>query len=114
MTNSILAAALMLLETGNRPLVGDHGRAIGPLQVHAEAVADVNRRFGTRYRLNEMMDRRKAAAVLNGYLWIYATPARLGRAVTDMDRARIWNGGPSGWRKTATLAYAAKFRRAVK
>ena len=114
MTNSILAAALMMIETGNRPLVGDHGRAIGPLQVHAEAVQDVNRRFGTRYTLRDMMDRTKAAAVLDRYLWIYAQPSRLSRAVTDVDRARIWNGGPEGWRKKATLAYAAKFRRVTR
>lgn len=114
MTNAILAALLMQVETGNRPLVGDNGRAIGPLQVHAGAVADVNRAFGTTYRHADMMDRATATAVLDRYLWIYAQPRRLGRAVTDEDRARIWNGGPNGWKRKATLAYAAKYRKEAK
>jgi len=107
-TNALLAAILMQVETGNRPLVGDHGRAIGPLQVHAAAVADVNRAFGTTYKHADMMDRDAAVAVLDRYLWLYAQPRRLGRAVTDEDRARIWNGGPNGWKKKATEAYAKR------
>ena len=87
-TNAILAAVLMQVETNNRPLIGDNGRAIGPLQVHAGAVADVNRAFGTRYRHRDMMDRAAATAVLDRYLWLYAQPRRLGRPVTDADRAR--------------------------
>mgnify|MGYP003349418611 CR=1 FL=1 len=111
-TNAILAALLMQVETGNRPIVGDNGRAIGPLQVHAGAVQDVNRAFGTSYKHRDMMDRAAATAVLDRYLWIYAQPKRLGRPVTDSDRARIWNGGPDGWRRAATLAYAERVRRA--
>ena len=111
-TNAILASLLMQVETGNRPLVGDNGRALGPLQVHAGAVQDVNRAFGTRYRHADMMDRAASVAVLDRYLWLYAQPRRLGRAVTNEDRARIWNGGPDGWRRAATLPYLERVRRA--
>ena len=110
-TNAILASILMQVETGNRPLIGDNGRAIGPLQVHAAAVADVNRAFGTTYKHRDMMDRDAAVAVFDRYLWLYAQPRRLGRPVTDEDRARIWNGGPNGWKRKATLGYAAKYRK---
>jgi hypothetical protein len=41
----------------------------------------------------------------------YATSKRLGRPVTDQDRARIWNGGPNGYKKKATLGYWAKVRK---
>lgn len=115
MTNAILAAALISIESGgNNQAVGDHGRAVGPLQVHAAAVADVNRAFGTHYTHAGMTNRAEAVAVLDRYLWLYARPERIGRPVTDEDRARIWNGGPDGWRRKATLAYAARFNKARK
>ena len=109
-TNAVLLAAVMMTESGGRNITGDGGRAVGPLQVHAGAVADVNRAFGTHYRHADMADREKAGAVFDRYLWLYATPKRIGRPVTDEDRARIWNGGPDGWRRKATAGYWAKVK----
>lgn len=109
-TNAVLLAAVMMTESGGRNITGDGGRAVGPLQVHAAAVADVNRAFGTRYTHRDMADRAKAAAVFDAYLWLYAQPSRIGRAVTNEDRARIWNGGPQGWRRKATTGYWAKVK----
>lgn len=114
-TNAILAAALILVESGgNNGAVGDGGRAIGPLQVHHEVVLDVNRCFRTRFTHRGMTNRADAIAVLDRYLWMYAQPGRIGRAVSNADRARIWNGGPDGWRKAATLGYAERVRRAMR
>lgn len=110
-TNAVLLAAVMMTESGGRNVIGDNGRAIGPLQIHAAAVEDVNRAFGTTYRHADMGDRAKASAVFDRYLWLYAQPGRIGRAVTSEDRARIWNGGPDGWRMKATAAYWARVRR---
>ena len=111
--NPTLLAALLAVESGgNDHAIGDHGRAVGALQIHAAVVADVNRRHGTRYTHAGMTSRRDAVAVATLYLGTYATPERLGRAVTNEDRARIWNGGPDGWRRAATLAYAERVRRA--
>ena len=113
-TNAILAAALIAVESGgNNRAVGDGGRAIGPLQIHAEVVADVNRAFRAHYEHSRMTNRADAVAVLDRYLWLYAQPRRLGRPVTNEDRARIWNGGPNGWRTHATDGYAAKVQRAL-
>jgi len=110
-TNAILAAALILIETGgNDRAVGDHGKALGPLQIHAEVVADVNRAFRAHYEHRRMTNRAEAVQVLDRYLALYATPQRIGRGVTNEDRARIWNGGPDGWRRRATLGYARRFR----
>lgn len=115
MTNAILAAALIAIESGgNNQAVGDHGRAVGPLQVHAAVVVDVNRAFHAHYEHRRMTNRAEAVAVLDRYLWLYAQPARIGRPVTDEDRARIWNGGPDGWRHRSTLGYAARFAKARK
>lgn len=110
-TNAVLLAAVMMTESGGRNITGDGGRAVGPLQVHACAVADVNRAFKTRYTHADMGDLEKAAAVFDRYLWLYATPKRIGRPVTNEDRARIWNGGPHGWRRKATEGYWAKVKR---
>ena len=42
---------------------------------------------------------------------IYATEKRLGRPVTDQDRARIHNGGPNGWKSPATIGYWSKVKK---
>ncbi len=112
-TNAALAALIIGIESGgNNMAVGDGGRSIGPLQIQAAVVADVNRRFKTSFTHAGMTNRADAVAVFDRYLWIYAQPQRIGRDVTDEDRARIWNGGPNGWRKPTTDAYAAKFIKA--
>jgi hypothetical protein len=113
--NPALLAALLAVESGgNDHAIGDHGRAIGALQIHAAVVADVNRIHGTRYTHAGMARRRDAVAVATLYLGAYATQERIGRPVTDADRARIWNGGPDGWRKAATVGYAERVRREMR
>jgi hypothetical protein len=111
---TLLAALLAVESGGNDRAIGDHGRAVGALQIHAAVVRDVNRIHGTRYTHAGMVRRRDAVAVATLYLGTYATQERLGRAVTDADRARIWNGGPNGWRKAATVGYAERVRRAAR
>lgn len=114
MTAQLLAALVAVESGGNDRAIGDGGRAIGALQIHAAVVADVNRIHGTRYTHAGMVRRRDAVAVATLYLGTYATQERLGRPVTDADRARIWNGGPNGWRKAATIGYANQVRKAMK
>ena len=101
-----LLAALIAVESGGRDMaIGDAGQAIGPLQIHRAVVDDVNARYGTHFRWQGMTNRADAVFVADRYLRMYATPSRLGRSVTDEDRARIWNGGPDGWRRKATERY---------
>lgn len=115
MTNALLLAAIVAIESGgNDHARGDHGTAFGAYQASAAAIRDVNRAHGTHYTTRDMTNRAAATFVFNGYVNLYATPERLGRPVTDEDRARIWNGGPDGWRRRATLPYLRKFRRYVK
>jgi hypothetical protein len=113
--NAAFLAALLAVESGGNDLaIGDGGRARGALQIHAAVVRDVNRLHGTRYTHAGMARRADAVAVATLYLGTYATRERLGRPVTDMDRARIWNGGPDGWRKAATVGYADRVRREMR
>jgi len=113
MSPAFLAALLAVESGGNNHAIGDHGRAIGALQIHAAVVADVNRIHGTRYTHAGMVRRRDAVTVATLYLGTYATRERLGRPVTDVDRARIWNGGPNGWRRTTTEAYAKRVAKQI-
>lgn len=107
-----LVSALIAVESsGHDNAIGDGGKAVGCLQIHPILVTDVNailarRGSGTRFTLADRLDRKKSIAMLEVYLANYSR--HLGRSATDQDLARIWNGGPSGWRKPSTLRYWAK------
>jgi hypothetical protein len=108
-TLSNLITALIAVESGgNDQAIGDNGRALGPLQIHRAVVLDVNRITGSNYRHSEMTNRVAARAVCEAYLKHY------GRGATTEQLARRWNGGPTGDRKAATLAYWAKVKKAIK
>ena len=108
-TMSNLISALIIVESsGNDLAIGDNGRALGPLQIHREVVLDVNRITGSNYRHSEMTNRVAARAVCQAYLEHY------GRGKTTEQQARIWNGGPSGDRKAATLAYWRRVQKNLK
>jgi hypothetical protein len=108
-TISNLISALIIVESsGNDMAIGDNGKAIGPLQIHKAVVLDVNRITGSHYRHQDMTNRVAARAVCEAYLKHY------GRGKTTEEQARIWNGGPTGDRKTATLAYWRRIQKVIK
>lgn len=104
---SLVLAALCLVESGNNPkAVGDHGRAIGVLQIHREVVADVNRQYHTKYSWpQDCKDPEKSRKICSLYLQMY------GERKTPEQLARIWNGGPEGDHSKRTLQYAHKFNK---
>lgn len=95
-----LQSAVWEVETGRCESscpAGDNGNAIGPLQIWECAFIDVQR-DGEVYSDCEDLD--FSLEVFQRYMKRYATEKRLGRPVTDEDRAKIWNGGPRGvWAK---------------
>ena len=96
--------ALHQVETGGRvgPIFGDGGKALGPLQIHKACHAD-SRVAGPYSRCAELDYSRRVA---EAYLQRYAPEAyRTGDAAT---LARVWNGGPKGASKAATLPYARR------
>ena len=108
-TLSNLITALIVVESsGNDMAIGDNGRAIGPLQIHKAVVIDVNRITGSHYRHQDMTNRAQARAVCEAYRRHY------GRGKSLEQQARIWNGGPTGDRKSATEAYWRKVQKALK
>lgn len=104
MINALLISAMILVESGGYAgAVGDGGRALGVLQIHAGVIVDVNCRFGTAFLHEDALDPVKAKEICRLYLKAYA-PAR----ASPKTLARIWNGGPTGHKKASTLEYWKK------
>jgi hypothetical protein len=110
-----LIPALEKVESnGNPDAIGDNGKAFGILQIWEVVIIDVNRAKGTAYTHADAFDPAKAREICRAYLSIYATERRLGRKPTMEDAARIWNGGPNGYKKDATNKYWQKVAKALK
>lgn len=109
-TVTALILALFLVESGGN-LNPPNGRAgeVGPLQTRLCVIQDLNR-WGYVYTLDDARDLDKAKQICRIYLAHYATRERLGHEPTVEDMARIWNGGPDGWKKRATRPYWQKVR----
>jgi len=106
----LLTAIEQVESGGNAFAVGDSGKAIGILQIHQCVLDDINRANGMKFRHHAMLDPHLSRIVFYRYIELWATEARIGRAVTDEDMARIWNGGPDGWKKESTLVYWHKVK----
>lgn len=108
----IIKGLIPVESNGNDNAIGDlhlSQKAYGPLQIREPVCIDVNRKYGTNYKATDMLGNRPLSIdVCKKYLGIYATEKAIGRPVTDQDRARIWNGGPTGWKRSTTLAYWKK------
>jgi len=91
--------------------VGDNGNAIGPYQiwkVYWRDAVDFDPSIGGCYE--DCIDKEYSEKVVLAYWKRYATERRLGRPVTDQDRARIHNGGPLGYNKKSTEKYWKKVK----
>jgi hypothetical protein len=98
---------------GKDDAVGDKNLdnwAYGPLQIRQPVITDVNRRYGTKYRPEQMLGNRALSIEVAKKYWaIYATRKALGHEPTSVDRAGIWNGGPHGWKRSVTAGYRRDF-----
>ena len=104
-----LFAAIRQAESGGDDLaVGDGGKSVGPYQCGRLAWIDGGGRVtgGLDGWPQMAYDRKATEAVMLRY-W-----ARYG-AVTDEQKARIWNGGPRGMSKESTKAYWARVQREI-
>lgn len=101
--------ALHVVETGGKrgPILGDNGKALGPLQIHRAYHSDS--RVAGNY--SQCADLEYSKRVVSAYLQRYAPAAWAAGDVETL--ARVHNGGPRGASKAATASYAAKVRRAM-
>ena len=98
--------ALHIVETSGRTgaILGDNGRALGPLQIHKAYHADA--RIGGDYARCADLD--YSRRVVSANLQRYAPAAWAAGDVNKL--ARIHNGGLTGDRKASTLPYLRKFQ----
>ena len=94
--------------------VGDNGNAIGAYQIwksYWKDAVEYDPSIGGTYK--DCYNKEYSEKIVKAYFARYATEKRLGRKVTDEDRARIHNGGPNGYKKKATEKYWKKIRKAL-
>ena len=90
--------------TGDQPIMGDRGKARGPLQIHREYWEDVKNLVGGKYEDVDNLD--YASNVVAKYMLKYARNA-IQNGQFDIV-ARRHNGGPAGDKKSATQEYSRK------
>ncbi len=113
--SKLLEALVQVESRGNDFAIGDrhmHEKAYGPLQIRKPCIDDVNRRCGTKLKVEDLLGNRSLSLwVCQKYIEMYATRERLGREPCLEDMARIWNGGPTGWRRESTIPYWKKVQK---
>lgn len=81
-------------------------KAYGCLQIRQTVCDDVNRRYGTHYKAIDCLGNHELSVrICKMYINMWATTDKLGRKPILEDMARIWNGGPSGYKKESTEGY---------
>ena len=100
-----LIAAVAMIESGNDPAAVNRTEgAYGLLQVRQCALDDVNAHYGLGLRMVDVRVSRDTSRL------VFILYVRRWGAETPEQAARIWNGGPRGMEKTATLEYWARVR----
>lgn len=115
-TIAVIIKALIAVEScGNPNAIGDNGQAVGVLQIHPACVQDVNRITGKAYNIHDRVNPQKSREICAAYLMHYGKryERRTGKTATAEVYARIWNGGPSGYRRESTRAYWRKVQAAM-
>ncbi|MBI2476400.1 MAG: hypothetical protein HYV67_04125 [Candidatus Taylorbacteria bacterium] len=114
-SESVINALIQVESAGNDLALGDTNlihKAYGCLQIRQPCVDDVNRRLGTNYRAEDCLGNRTLSILIcRAYIGMYATEKRLGHEPTSEDMARIWNGGPNGFRKAGTQKYWVRVKK---
>jgi hypothetical protein len=98
--------AIHLVETSGRtgPILGDNGKALGPLQIHRAYHAD-SRVAGDYSRVADLAYSKRVATA---YLKRHAPVAWKAGDVETL--ARVHNGGPRGHLKQATKGYGVRVK----
>ena len=114
---AMLISAMMIVESdGRAEAIGDSGRAVGLLQITPVCVQDINRFSKVQYNLSDRADERKSVEMCWRYLYHYGNIYKrdTGKEPTAEILARIWNGGPAGYKRNSTRTYWRKVQAAMK
>jgi hypothetical protein len=110
-SGSDLVSAIHKVESGGRvgKIIGDGGKALGPLQIHVENWKDAvefDKTIGGKY--SDCQDLGYSKKIFKAYLDRYA------KNKSDEAKARIWNGGPNGAKIKGTVGYWQKVKANLK
>jgi hypothetical protein len=106
-----LVSAIHKVESGGRvgKIIGDNGRALGPLQIHKGNWKDAvsfDSTIGGSY--SDCQDLAYSKKIFKAYTERYA------KGKSNEIKARVWNGGPRGAQIKATLKYWEKVKSNLK
>ena len=120
-TVTLLNAIKGVESSGNSSAIGDNGKAVGAYQLHKVYVDDVNKiiknkGFKTRFTYNDRFNAHKSRVMTLIYLKHYGKvyERKTGKKASLEVLARIHNGGPSGYKKQATVKYWEKVKKRLK
>ena len=111
--------ALAIIESNNRDIPGDNGKAQGILQIHTITVREANRIIGLKglpkcFKYADRHDSKasklmcKIVLEYHGKRW-----EKRGHEMTPADYAAMWRWGPSAWSPSKTLSTKIDRKRAV-
>lgn len=112
-TPKTLVDAIIQVESANSTFpngddnaIGDlhlKDKAFGCMQIRKPVCIDVNKYYGTNRKPEDMLgDRALSIDTFNKYMDIYC------KGKSDEYKARVWNGGPLGYKKKSTEIYWQK------
>jgi hypothetical protein len=111
MIEKVLFLALIVVEShGNDKAI--NGEAVGCLQITPIVVEDINRFAAIKFTLDDRLDRQKSIHIAQIYLKYYGEvyTKKTGKQPDNQVYARIWNGGPNGWKKSSTEKFWQKVK----
>lgn len=117
---TILLIAIMQVESGGclnpSHAVGDNGASIGAYQIQKAVIDDCNRVYKQyTFTYNDRYDIQKSKQICYLYLsyWGNHYKKKTGKEPTAETLARIWNGGPNGYKKQSTIKYWNKVKKLI-
>jgi hypothetical protein len=113
-----LWTAIVAVESGGDPAAYNAGSgATGVAQIRQVCLDDCNRiarlrKLDVQFKAADRQSPQRAREMWNLYLSYYGEQYEqaTGRPPSNEVYARIWNGGPTGWRKDSTAEYWTRVR----
>jgi len=107
--------AIAIVESDRNPYeIGDKNlinKAYGIYQIRKPVTNEYNAAHHTHYRPEDCLGNVELSKKICGWYddhWVKYWQKHLKRQMTVSEKVRIWNGGPTGWKKKSTVQYAAK------
>lgn len=106
--NKVLDAIRKVESQNGKYIKGKNGE-IGPYQMKRIVIDDVNRIIGKKtYKYEDARNEEKARKICEFYILYWSRKA--GCEFSEEAMARIWNGGPNGYKKKSTIKYWKKIK----